>query len=68
MVDSLTALKDSGKKIDKYFLDSLKDLQSRLQICKERSKEWYCLIAKIEFMHDKYLNLIEGWFILPFSY
>lgn len=60
MIDTLTYLQKSGKKIDTNFAKSLVDLQCNLKACKERSKEWYLYIAKIEFMHDKYQKLIEG--------
>ena len=62
MLDSLNMLQRSGKKIDKEFANSLVDLHSNINDCKEHSKEWYMCIAKIEFMHDKYIKMMEGDF------
>lgn len=56
MLDSLTMLQKSGKEIDIDFANALVDLNSDINNCKERSKEWYRYIAKIEFMHDRYLK------------
>lgn len=59
MLDSLNILQKSGKKIDTDFVNALANLHSNIENCKEHSKEWYRYIAKIEFMHDKYLELRE---------
>lgn len=58
MIDTLTSLQQSGEDVDVAFAKSLVDLQASLESCRERSKEWYTLIAKIEFMHDKYIKLV----------
>lgn len=59
MLDSLAMLKRSGKEIDIDFANALVDLNSDINNCKERSKEWYRYIAKIEFMHDKYIKVMD---------
>lgn len=60
MIDTLTSLQQSGKQIDENFAKSLVDLKYDLENCKEHSKEWYSLVAKIEFMHDRYIHSLEG--------
>lgn len=60
MIDTLTSLQQSGKQIDENFAKSLVDLKCDLETCKEHSKEWYSLVAKIEFMHDRYIRSMEG--------
>ena len=54
MIDTLISLQQSGKEINTDFAKSLVDLKYNMDNCKERSKEWYRYIAKIEFMHDRY--------------
>ena len=60
MIDNLKELGKQGVEIDKNFVDCLINLQSDLGNCVDRSKDWYRLIAKIEFLHDKYLNMLNS--------
>lgn len=61
MIDTLNSLKQSGKNVDCEFIKDLVDLQNEISRCSKRSKRWYTLIAKIEFMHDKYKSIIKGY-------
>ena len=60
MIDTLTSLEQSGKDVDKGFVKSLIDLQSDIKSCSKNSNKWYMNIAKIEFLHDKYIEQMKG--------
>lgn len=60
MIDSLANLRLQGHVVDESFVSSLLSLKVDIEGTQEKSKRYYMLVAKIEFMHDKYLQIIDG--------